>query len=311
MILSAGLTPAWQHILVFDAFRPGRVNRAVESFWCASGKVFNAAIAVHRLGGESLALAVVGGLPGEQIAEDLDDLGVPHRLIESGAATRVCTTILDRTGRTMTELVANGAPLTAEEHDAMAAAYAEEAARAEMVVLIGSLPGGTPPSYYRRLLGQTPCPVVLDFRGPGLLGVLDLEPLVVKPNREELAQTVGRPLATEGELFEAMRQLNHGGARWVVVTDGDQPVRVTSRREAYRVDPPAVAGDEVVNPIGCGDALAAGMARAIGQGREVVEAVRLGVAAAVDNLGQVLPCRLNPEAIDRLVRQVRVEAVTP
>ena len=30
MILSAGLTPAWQQILVFDRFRYGEVNRAAE-----------------------------------------------------------------------------------------------------------------------------------------------------------------------------------------------------------------------------------------------------------------------------------------
>ena len=58
MILSAGLTPAWQQILVFDAFRYGEVNRASEVLWCASGKVFNAGIAAHHLGGPSRTLAL-------------------------------------------------------------------------------------------------------------------------------------------------------------------------------------------------------------------------------------------------------------
>ena len=57
MILTAGLTPAWQQILVFDSFRPGEVNRARESHWCASGNVFNAGIAAHHLGGPTLTLA--------------------------------------------------------------------------------------------------------------------------------------------------------------------------------------------------------------------------------------------------------------
>ena len=39
MIVAAGLTPAWQQILRFDALRLGEVNRAVEAHWCASGKV--------------------------------------------------------------------------------------------------------------------------------------------------------------------------------------------------------------------------------------------------------------------------------
>ena len=84
VILSAGLTPAWQQILVFDAFHPGEVNRAVEAHWCSSGKVLNAGIAAQHLSrgsnrrgqsrsrsGEnwdsprasSLTLATVGGPP--------------------------------------------------------------------------------------------------------------------------------------------------------------------------------------------------------------------------------------------------------
>ncbi|MCL4195358.1 MAG: hypothetical protein KJZ87_26705, partial [Thermoguttaceae bacterium] len=83
MILSAGLTPAWQQILVFDAFRYGEVNRAREAHWCASGKVFNAGIAAHHLGGASLTLALVGGPPLREVTRDFDELGVPHRWIET------------------------------------------------------------------------------------------------------------------------------------------------------------------------------------------------------------------------------------
>ena len=38
MILTAGLTPAWQQVLVLDELLPGEVNRAREVHWCASGK---------------------------------------------------------------------------------------------------------------------------------------------------------------------------------------------------------------------------------------------------------------------------------
>ncbi len=42
--------------------RSGEVNRAREVHWCASGKVLNAAVALHLLGGPSMTLAPVGGL---------------------------------------------------------------------------------------------------------------------------------------------------------------------------------------------------------------------------------------------------------
>jgi tagatose 6-phosphate kinase len=307
VILCAGLTPAWQQILLFDGFRYGEVNRAAEAHWCASGKVFNAGIAAHRLGGPSLTLATVGGPVLPQIEADLAQLGVPYRWVVTASATRVCTTLLDRSTGTMTELVENGRPLSQAELDAFAAAYADEAARAKVAVVIGSLPAGTPDSYYRRLLEKTPCSAVLDFRGEGLLGLLDLKPYVVKPNREELGRTVGRAVDDDRSLLEAMRSLNQRGAQWVVITEGGRAVWLSSRDKAYKLYPPTPA--RLVNPIGCGDAMAAAIAWATRDGRDIVEAVRLGVAAAGANLQQLFPCRFDPARIAEIARLVPVEAV--
>ena len=49
MILAAGLSPAWHKIVVLDRLSFGQVNRAREVHWCASGKVLNAGLALHRL----------------------------------------------------------------------------------------------------------------------------------------------------------------------------------------------------------------------------------------------------------------------
>jgi 1-phosphofructokinase family hexose kinase len=307
VILSAGLTPAWQQILVFDAFRYGEVNRARDAIWCASGKVTNAGIAAHHLGGDSLTLTTVGGTPLREFEREFTELGVPRRWIETRSATRVCTTILDRANAKMTELVENGRPLEQEELDAVREAYAEEVARAQVAVITGSLPAGTPDSFYRELMEKTPCPAVLDIRGVGLLSVLDLKPLVVKPNREELSQTVGRSLETDEDLQSAMRSLNERGAGWVFITQGAGPVWVSSGSAFYRVHTPQVA--DVVNPIGCGDAVAAGIAWAVRDGREMLDAVRLGIAAAGENVQQMLPCRLDLSRVEKAAAKIDVEKV--
>ena len=307
MILSAGLSPAWQQFLVFDRFRYGEVNRAREAHWCTAGKVTNAGNAAHHLGGPSLTLAPAGGSPLREMDREFDRLGVPRRWIETESATRVCTTILDRDSGAMTELVENGRPLSPRELDAYRTAYAEEAARANVVVITGSLPQGTPLSFYRQLMEITPCPAVVDFRGEGLLSVLDLEPLVVKPNREELATTVGRPLNSDGELCDAMRSLNGRGAQWVVVTDGAGPVWVSSPSSVHRLQPPPA--EHVVNPIGCGDCMAAAIAWAIRDGRGLIDAVKLGIAAAAENLAELLPARLDPANVQRMAHLSTAELV--
>jgi 1-phosphofructokinase family hexose kinase len=298
------LTPAWQQIMVFDRLRPGEVNRAREAVWCGSGKVLNAGLAAHHLGCPSLTLAPLGGPPLAEIEREFAALGVPRRWIETAAATRVCTTLTDRATGQITELVENGRPISERELDAYRAAYVEEAARAEVAILIGSLPEGTPVSFYRQLVAATRCPMVLDFRGNGLLSVLDLKPYVVKPNREELGQTFGRTLDSDDALLAAMRELNRRGAQWVVVTQGAQAVWVSSLGHVCRLVPPPIA--DVVNPIGCGDCLAAGIAWATRRGDAILDAVRFGIGAAGDNLGKLLPARLELTRVTALAENVEL-----
>jgi tagatose 6-phosphate kinase len=306
-ILCAGVSPAWQHILVFRRFRFGEVNRAADVHWFAQGKVINAGIAAHHLGGPNLTLAPLGGPALPLIDRELADLGMTRRWVTVKAPTRTCTTILDQGTGTMTELVEECKPLAPAELDEFLRVYAEEAARAAVAVIAGSLPIGTPATFYRQLVEGTPCPAVLDFRGEGLTACLDLKPLVVKPNREELAQTVGHALDDDGQLLDAMRSLNRRGAQWVVTTQGKQAVWLTSASEAYRLHTLPV--DAVVNPLGSGDSMAAAIAWAIRDGRSMVDAVALGIAAATENLRRLDTGRVDPVVVQRLAGEVRVDTL--
>nr|VFK33212.1 MAG: fructose-1-phosphate kinase [Candidatus Kentron sp. MB]VFK35052.1 MAG: fructose-1-phosphate kinase [Candidatus Kentron sp. MB]VFK77266.1 MAG: fructose-1-phosphate kinase [Candidatus Kentron sp. MB] len=316
MILSVGLSPAWQKILVFDRLQSGQVNRARTARWCASGKVFNAGLAVHTLGGPGLTMAPVGGAARGPMEEEFRALGMAYRFLETQAATRVCTTVIDQATGQITELVEEGEALLAEEQERFRVLYQEESRRARVVLVMGSLPQGVSHTFYRELIQETRCPLVLDFRGEGLLCVLDRNPLVVKPNREELEKTLGRSLKDEDALLDAMRALNRKGAQWVVVTDGRGPVMVTSATEIYRLHP-AMETDRVVNPIGSGDAMAGAMAwkignvkignGKIGEGTRITEAVRWGMAAAAQNLQGLLPCRLDPTTLANEAANIAME----
>lgn len=301
MILAAGLTPAWQQTMVFEELRTGEVNRATEVHWCGSGKVLNVGLALHFLGAPSRTLSPLGGPAFVATEDEFARLAVPRRWVKTDAPTRVCTTILEkRTGRT-TELVENARPLEQRDLDAFREAYRKEAATAELVVLSGSLPAGAPATFYRDLLAETPGRVVLDARGAELSAALERRPLLVKPNREELGLTVGHAIANDAELKDAMRNLNERGAEWVVVTQGSKDVWISSRTEIHRLTPPHV---DVLNPIGCGDCLAAGFAVALSEGKDVVDAVRFGMAAAAENATQLLAGRLDRQRVEARLPQI-------
>ena len=352
-IVVAGLSPAWQQILVLDEFHPGEVNRAREVHWCASGKVLNVAIALAGLSNHnertvnSRVLSVIGPRARQAIEPELAALGVRRRWIETQSETRICTTILDRGGGLTTELVENSPPLLPDEIARFRQAFAEEAANADVVVLTGSLPPVAQPQHvsdslhvgeslrdspvrlgepqpreetrpnepananaitlYRELLQATPARAILDVRGPELLAALECQPFCLKPNREELGQTLGRALNSDSDLHAAMRDLNEQGAQWVIVTQGAGPVWMSGEGKLYIVEPPRV--ERVVNPIGSGDCLAAGIAWSIARGCDMPEAVRFGITAAADNVGQLLPARLNRQRVAELQSLVTVRCL--
>jgi 1-phosphofructokinase family hexose kinase len=295
VILVAGLTPAWQQILRFEALEVGEVNRAAEAHWCGSGKVLNVGMALAHLGAECLTLSPLGGPAYEPIEAEFASLRVPRRWIRSQAPTRICTTLLDDSSGATTELVENAHPISDTELSQYRAAFAEAAAHSQTAVLTGSLPAGTPDSFYRDLLQAAPRRVVIDARGPELLAALECRPLVVKPNREELARTLSRPIPTEEQLWHAMHELHERGARWVVVSQGPRPVLVVGEEGSFQIDTKRVS--KVVNPIGCGDCLAAGLAWGLDQDKSVLDAIKLGLAAASENLADILPARLDPQRV--------------
>lgn len=288
MILAAGLTPAWQQTLTFHRFHPGEVNRARQAIWCGSGKVLNVGCALHHLGVNSKTLCLVGGITGQQIRTDFEALGVPVRWVQSQVRSRICTTILDESTREMTELVENSNSISADELDAFYQAFVEESRAASVAVLSGSLPEGTPVTFFRRLLEQTRLKVVLDIRGPELEAILKLKPFVVKPNREELSKTVRRELTSDDDLFAAMSEIRERGAEWVVVSQGSAPLMALGPEGQIQITPPRV---EVRNPIGCGDCLAAGIAAGIDRSLTMRESLEIGVRAAAENAREILPAR--------------------
>jgi len=305
-MLAAGLSPAWQRILVLARLAPGAVNRLGEAHACASGKAVNVARAWRAMGAPGRLLTVAGGPAGRAFLEDLAAAGLAPRVLGIAGDTRTCTTLVEQDPARVTELVEEAPPLDAPELSSFEALFAAEIRDGEPVVLTGSLPRGAPADFYLRRCREARGPVVLDARGPELLAALPARPRVVKPNRAELGSTLGRPLAEEAEAWRAMQALRDTGAQAVLVSHGPGPALLLDGPRRLRLHPPAL---RPLNPIGSGDCLAAGLALGLGQGRALPEAARLGMAMAAARAEALLPAGFAPARAAALEPLVRVEEV--
>ena len=310
MILVAGLTPAWQQIALHNSIELGEINRASQVYWKPSGKVLNVALGLHALCEHSQDLQVlcaVGGITGAAIRHAFERESIPTTWIETEGATRVCSTMIEQDDRghsvRITELVENASPMSPKELHDFQNTFHQLAQQATCVVLAGSLPLGTPKDFYRGLLLKVPhdATVLLDARNEELRFCMDRLPFLVKPNKEELQQTLHCEIQSESELIDAMLRLNRRGAIYVLVTDGANRVYLTSSDEVWSFLP---LQSQVVNPIGCGDSLAAGLSWSLSQGMNVIESVKVGMAAASQNVESIFPAALRKSELENLASQV-------
>lgn len=283
MILTLGTTPAVQRTMVFDTFALDKVNRAVHVHDHAAGKAVNAARVVHALGEEVIALGFQGGDSGELCRRELDSIGVRHEFIEVAVPTRTCISLIDESQGTTTELVEETGPVEASKTDELYRMLEKYLSSAALLVVAGTLAPGVPEDFYARcvkLANDHHVATIVDAKGEAIRLAIAQHPTFIKPNRGELQATVGTRIETDGELIEAMKRLTSQGATHVVVTDGPAQTIHTDGIETKVFQMPKI---KAINPIGSGDAFAAGLAVGWVRNQSPVDCVRLGIACGVAN----------------------------
>jgi fructose-1-phosphate kinase PfkB-like protein len=167
-------------------------------------------------------------------------------------------------------------------------------------------PGGPADLYAQcvRLAHDAGALAIVDAQGPALIAALPAGPDLVKPNRAELAATVGRELADEHAVLAAIRELAERGARRVVVTAGREPTLLFDGTQVWRIRSPRLA---TLNPIGSGDALTAALVWRLVRGDDLGEAGRWGSAAGAANALTWMAGEVSRADVERLAGEVGVE----
>ena len=297
--LCVGLTPAIQRTLWFSVVEKGAVNRAVRNDVRLAGKGVNVAFMLHALGGAAELVAF------RYRKDTWHGLSVPEECAASwinvDAPARTCMTLIETDG-TVTELVEE-APLPGPD----AWATLDDAVRLNMsmsnsIALSGALMPGADPSIYARwieMAHQNGIPALIDSQGEPLLRALEKKPRWVKPTHAELQRTLNRAIEdAPNAIILSAHELCERGAQTVLVTrGGHEAIWVDAKGGQGTIHPPEIS---VVNPIGAGDAVSAGMLWAFQRGENDLDILKWGIAcgsarASVAHAGELdasTVCRL-------------------
>ncbi len=308
-ILCIGTTPAAQRVMIFGKLTLDAVNRAATTLDGAAGKSVNVAKVLKVLGEHPIATGFLGGDRGEFLRAALVEKGVESDFVTVSTQTRQCITVIDESAGTQTELVEESQPVEPADFEKLMAVIQRHMTECQAVVMSGTIAIGGPAGLYldcTRLAEDAGALSIVDAQGAALIEALKAKPGLIKPNRTELAATVGRKLKDEQATMKAMRELRERCAQHIVVTAGKQPVLAFDGKEFWRIVVPHIMA---VNPIGSGDAFTAGLVSRLTHGDDLGEACRWGTAAGAANALTTMAGEVNREDVERLVRDVELRKI--
>ncbi len=279
MIVTLTLNPSLDRTVEVDRLVRGSVLRAAPARLDPGGKGVNVSRALLANGLKSRAVVPCGGPDGDQLVRLLAAEGVDMVAVPISGRTRSNIAIAEPDG-TVTKVNEPGPPLSVAELDAVAEAVLAAAESADWVVVCGRLPPQAPADLYASLSARCRAAgirVAVDTSGPALLAATDARPALVKPNREELAEAAGTPIARLADVVAAAERLRSAGARSVLVSLGADGAVLVDEDGVTVGEAPVLAPR---SSVGAGDALLAGFLAAGARGpRALAQGLSWGAAA--------------------------------
>ncbi|MFC5908240.1 1-phosphofructokinase [Streptacidiphilus monticola] len=299
MIVTITPNPSLDRTYQLDALELGGVNRATSDRVDPGGKGVNVSRALTAAGVRTTAVLPLGGFSGLLLSDLLLRQGIEVATVPVRGETRINVSVVSPEG--LTKVNAAGPELSEAESAALLAVVRRDFTGPDVqwLACCGSLPRGLAPEWYAELVGQVHsggARIALDTSGPALLAALAARPDVVKPNRDELAEAVGRRLATVGDVFDAAGELRKRGAGQVLASLGGDGMLLVAEEGAWFGTAPVA---EVRSDVGAGDASLAGFLAAGGSGPEALASALAHGAAAVQLPGSAMPtpADLDPAAV--------------
>ncbi|MEU9047525.1 MULTISPECIES: 1-phosphofructokinase [unclassified Kitasatospora] len=305
MIVTITPNPSLDRTYELGTLALGEVNRAGHDRLDPGGKGVNVSRALTAAGHRTSAVLPLGGASGQVLADLLRRQGIDVAAVAISGDTRINVSIAED-GGSLTKINAVGPELSAAESAALLARVRDAqhtgqgtGTGVDWLACCGSLPRGLAPEWYAELVAQVHsggARIALDTSGPALVAALSARPDVVKPNREELAEAVGRRVATVGDAVDAAGELRRRGAQQVLASLGPDGMLLIAEEGSWYGSAPVAA---VRSDVGAGDASLAGFLGAGGTGPGALAAALAHGAAAVQLPGSVMPtpADLDPAAV--------------
>ena len=221
MIYTLTANPAIDYNITCDGLEPNCVTRTRDAVYSPNGKGLNVSFALHHFGKDTAILGFFAGFSGRFIVEGAEAKGVDVHPVWTDGITRV-NVFLNAQDREFNMVNAGAAvnPANEQTYDLI-----DSLEDMECLVVSGSLPPHTSEDFLSQVISRVKArgaEFVLDISSPQLSNLIAAEPLLIKPNDDELLDIFGLEVSLDNEqtVVDAMAELHKKGAKNVLLTLG-------------------------------------------------------------------------------------------
>jgi tagatose 6-phosphate kinase len=297
---------AVDRILEVDVFRPTTVQRSLSVLTQPGGKGSNVARVFRQLGGDVVLTGFVGRRNAGAVIEPLAAMGIEVDAIEAFEENRTCTIIRDRQGSHPTVINEESGEVPRELAERLHSQVDKHLSKARAVFVTGSLSRGLPADFYRQIVERSvaKCDFVgIDATGSALSHGLQGNPHLVKANLEELSSVFGHLGHEPREIADSLSR-RQDLPMHTIVTLGESGALLRNDGITWHVKPPRISH---TNPIGAGDAFAAGYIRWHLENRSPESALAFAAAVAASDAATPRPGWVVLEEVPSLFAETEVK----
>jgi len=306
MILTVTLNASIDKLYTVKSFTQDTVMRVKECNYTAGGKGINVSRVAKIAGEDVTATGFIGGHSGEYITEELVKSGIISDFVKADGESRSCINILDESSGKHTEFLEPGLSVNQKDIDSFYHAFEKNLQSCSLVTISGSAPLGTNKDIYQKLIllaDKHNKKAILDSSGELLKNGIKANPLLIKPNAEEMSALMNMPADTEEDIVKAAQKLHNGGISYVSVSLGKHGAILVCDEGIFRGYTPDIP---VVNTVGCGDSMVAGFAVGFVRKYTAEEAFRFAMAVSTANALSRLTGHYLPKDAEKVMDKIKI-----
>ena len=274
MIYTVTLVPSVDYSVSVRDFQVGKVNSGEKDNITPGGKGVNVSIVLANLGIKSVATGFIAGFTGKYIKHELNAMGVANDFIEVPGFSRVNMKI-----NIIEETAINGSgPIITEENIDSLIEKLMDLDEEDILVLSGALPKTVSAETYEKIVSAVSkkgVKVIVDTTKWPLLNTLHCNPFLIKPNKEELEEIVGKKLESIDDIRDAAKLMVEQGALNVIVSLGADGAFMIGKETKETLIKPYEG--VVYSTVGAGDSLIAGFIYKYLETNDIYSALKCGV----------------------------------